>query len=243
MPSGASAAADGTKYDLAENSLLAEYSIRYGGYGGIAYHHVADTYVALFSHFIPCGVTIDWGLIETHWQDLMQVVLSIKAGAVSSALLPRKLGTYSRKSRLYQAFRELGRVVRTEFLLRFLADSELRQQIMAGTNKVEAYHGFAKWLHFGWDGLIQETDPEEQEKRIKYNDLVANAVAIQNVIDLTRAVSELIREGYPVKREDLAALSPYQTRHIKRFGDYLLPDGTPEPFDGELVMPLTTTPD
>jgi Tn3 transposase DDE domain/Domain of unknown function (DUF4158) len=54
--SGGSAAADGTKYELAENSLLAEYSIRYGGYGGIAYHHVSDTYIALFSHFIPCGV-------------------------------------------------------------------------------------------------------------------------------------------------------------------------------------------
>ena len=26
-----------------------------GGYGGIAYHHVADKYIALFSHFIPCG--------------------------------------------------------------------------------------------------------------------------------------------------------------------------------------------
>jgi hypothetical protein len=37
-----SAAADGTKYELAENSLLAEYSIRYGGYGGIAYHHVSE---------------------------------------------------------------------------------------------------------------------------------------------------------------------------------------------------------
>jgi TnpA family transposase len=34
--SGNSAAADGTKYELAENSLLGEYSIRYGGYGGIA---------------------------------------------------------------------------------------------------------------------------------------------------------------------------------------------------------------
>jgi hypothetical protein len=24
--------------------------------GGIAYHHVSDTYIALFTHFIPCGV-------------------------------------------------------------------------------------------------------------------------------------------------------------------------------------------
>jgi len=30
--------------------------IRYGGYGGIAYHHVSDKYIALFTHFITCGV-------------------------------------------------------------------------------------------------------------------------------------------------------------------------------------------
>ena len=53
--------------------------------------------------------TVDWGVIETHWQDLLRVVLSIKAGKVSSAVLLRKLGNYSRKNRLYQAFRELKR--------------------------------------------------------------------------------------------------------------------------------------
>ncbi len=134
--------------------MLAENHIRYGGYGGIAYHHISDNYISLFSHFIPCGVweavyiiegllknesdvqpdtlfadtqgqstpvfalsyllgiklmprirnikalkfyrptkdtvyqhinalfsdAIDWSLIETHWQDLMRVVLSIQSG-------------------------------------------------------------------------------------------------------------------------------------------------------------------
>ena len=50
------AAADGTQWNLYENNLLSERHIRYGGYGGIAYYHVSDTYIALFSHFIPCGV-------------------------------------------------------------------------------------------------------------------------------------------------------------------------------------------
>jgi TnpA family transposase len=209
---------------------LAEYHIRYGGWGGIAYHHVSDTYVALFSHFIPCGTweaiyiiegllknaseiqpdavhadtqgqstpvfalahllgirlmprirnwkdlvfyrpdketryqhidvlfteVIDWKLIETHWQDLLQVVLSIRAGKISSVTLLRKLGHESRKNRLYQAFRELGRVVRTVFLLQYLADPEMRQQITAMTNKVEAYNGFAGWLFFGGEGIIAE---------------------------------------------------------------------------------------
>ena len=51
-----SVAADGTMVDTLLENLLAERHIRYGGYGGIAYHHVADNYIALFSHFIPCGV-------------------------------------------------------------------------------------------------------------------------------------------------------------------------------------------
>jgi TnpA family transposase len=53
---GKHASADGTKWNLYEQNLLSEYHIRYGGYGGIGYYHVSDKYIALFSHFIPCGV-------------------------------------------------------------------------------------------------------------------------------------------------------------------------------------------
>lgn len=53
---GSVAAVDGTIMDAAVDNLLAETSIRYGGYGGIAHHLVADTYLALFSRFVPCGV-------------------------------------------------------------------------------------------------------------------------------------------------------------------------------------------
>ena len=50
------AIADGTQMELRENNLLGERHIRYGGYGGIAYHHLSATYIALFSKFIACGV-------------------------------------------------------------------------------------------------------------------------------------------------------------------------------------------
>lgn len=54
--SGKRASADGTKWEIYTHNLLAEKHIRYGGYGGIGYYHVSDTYIALFSRFIPCGV-------------------------------------------------------------------------------------------------------------------------------------------------------------------------------------------
>ena len=54
--SGRAAIADGTHVRLRENNLLGSQHIRYGAYGGIAYRHIADSYIALFTSFIPCGV-------------------------------------------------------------------------------------------------------------------------------------------------------------------------------------------
>jgi hypothetical protein len=131
------------------------------------------------------------------------------------------------------------------FLLRYLADQRLREQITAATNKAEAYHGFAKWLFFGGDGVIADNDPEEQEKRIKYNDLVANAAILHTVVDLTAALHELAAEGHTIAQEDVATLSPYVTRALKRFGDYVLPARTlpgPLTFASEFALPGTPPP-
>jgi TnpA family transposase len=43
------------------------------------------------------GETINWTLIETHFPDMLRVVLSIKAGRISSSTILRRLGTYSRR--------------------------------------------------------------------------------------------------------------------------------------------------
>lgn len=37
------------------NNLLSETPMRHGKPGGIAHHGISDTYMALFTHFIPCG--------------------------------------------------------------------------------------------------------------------------------------------------------------------------------------------
>jgi TnpA family transposase len=77
-------------------------------------------------------------LIENHYQDVMRVVLSIAEGKISSATLLRRLSTYSRRNNFYKAFREIGRVIRTVQLLRFLSDPQLRRRTTAETNKVES---------------------------------------------------------------------------------------------------------
>ncbi len=151
----------------------------------------------------------------------MRVAVSIRAGRISSATLLRRLGNESRKNRIYKAFRELGRAVRTVVLLRYLSEPGLRDSIAVITNRVESFHNFAGWLAFG-DSGIATNDPDHMEKVVKFNELLANCVIFHNAVELTAVLNQLKSEGYPVRAEDVAALSPYMTRHIRRFGDYVL---------------------
>jgi Tn3 transposase DDE domain len=200
---GKRVSADGTKWDIYEQNLLAEYHIRYGGYGGIGYYHVSDTY---------------------------------KAGKFTASTILRKLGTYSHQNKLYQAFRELGRVVRTVFLLEYLGSEELRSLIQGAVNKSEAFNGFAKWVGFGHSGTIFPNSRDEQRKIIKYNHLVSNCLIFYNVFEISRILQELIGEGYGIDEEVMGALSPYLTGHINRFGSYSLDlNRQPQELDYELL--------
>lgn len=70
---GQSAAADGTHFETYEDNLLAEHHIRYGKTGGIAYRHVADNYIALFSRFIACGTYEATYILDALLQNLSDV--------------------------------------------------------------------------------------------------------------------------------------------------------------------------
>ena len=208
------------------------------------YRPTADArYAHIDALFGPAGENaINWQLIQTHWPDLMQIALSIRAGRLSSTLLLRRLGTESRKNNIYKAFRELGRVIRTITLLRFVSEPGLRQEITAATNKAEAFNGFSAWLRFGHDA-IERNDPAEQEKIIKFNSLLANCVIFHTALDMTAVLRQLAEEGWTITPAALAALSPYITERIKRFGEYAT-DGLTDPpaaFDPRLDLSAPVT--
>ncbi|MGW2393991.1 Tn3 family transposase [Streptomyces lydicamycinicus] len=126
----------------------------------------------------------------------------------------------SRKNATYAAFREVGRVIRTVQLLRYLSDTPLRRRVTAATNKVESFNRFSQWIGFGNRGVIADNDPIEQEKAMKFNALLTNAVIFHNALDIAEIVRQLLEEGWEIDPEDLAHISPYLTEHINRFGEY-----------------------
>jgi TnpA family transposase len=153
---------------------------------------------------------------------MMQVILSVHQGKISTSFLLRKLTNYSRKNRLFIAFQELGRVIRTLFLLDFISNPKLREVITASTNKVESYNAFTDWIAFGARVLVASNDPDEMEKAIKYNAFIANCMILHNIIAYSYVVYQLQQQGYNITKADLAHISPYATAHFKRFGDYFI---------------------
>jgi TnpA family transposase len=291
---GTSAAADGTHFETFRNNLLAAHHFRYGKTGGIAYRHISDNYIALFSRFIGCGIyeatyildilqttlsdfrptrlhadshgqsahvfglafllgielmprirgwkrlklyrpggmedldsikhlftaTINWRRIEEHYSAFMRLALAIHSGKLAPSAVLARINSHSSRDPFSMALQELGHAVRTAFLLRWIRDGNLRRDVHKGTTKVERSHQFAKFLNFGSEGGLKTNSPEDQEKAIVYNELVANAVAVQTVADQTQALHELRRHGIEIAAEDLAHFSPYPTSRIRRFGEY-----------------------
>ena len=106
--------------------------------------------------------------------------------------------------------------------MEYISNKELRQTITATTNKVESYNGLSDWVRFASKYLVATNDPDEMEKSIKYNNLITNAIILQNIIDITDICHELKQENYIIAKEDIAGMSPYITSSTKRFGEYIL---------------------
>jgi TnpA family transposase len=79
----------------------------------VCYEHIDELFTA----------QVDWDLIATLLPDMMRVAVSIRTGNILPSDILRRLNSSSRKNKLYFGFRELGRVVRTIFLLHYLSDA------------------------------------------------------------------------------------------------------------------------
>ena len=165
---------------------------------------------------------IDWDLIEKHLPEMMRIAVSIKLGLITSSSILRRLGTHNRKNPIYFAFRELGKVVRTKFMLEYLDDVEIRKTIQAATNKSEQFNRFVKLIFFGGEGIIAENVRHEQRKMVKYAHLAANLVILHNVNQMTRILRELEMEGVTLTAETLAGISPFRVGHLDRLGNYVV---------------------
>jgi TnpA family transposase len=146
---------------------------------------------------------------------------SLKLGWVTASLCIAKLQAYPRRNALALALQEYGRLIKTIFILRYLEDEAYRRRINTQLNKGEALHMLREFLFFANTGTIRRKQEGDQTNQAGCLNLLTNAVVAWNTVYMAAVIEQLRAEGYPVRDEDIAHLSPARFEHLNPYGKYL----------------------
>ena len=134
-------------------------------------------------------------LVARHWDDLLRLAGSLKLGLVQAAGLMRTLQTNDRPTRLARALEELGRIIKTLYMLRYIDDAAYCRRILTQLNRGEGRHELARIISHGKRGELRQRYRDGQEDQLGALGLVVNAVILWNTIYMDATLAELRAEG------------------------------------------------
>lgn len=158
--------------------------------------------------------------VTPHWDDVLRLIGSLKLGLVPAMGIMRTLQVDERPTRLAQAIAEIGRIDKTIHTLNFIDDEALRRGTLLQLNLGEGRHSLARDVFHGKRGELFQRYREGQEDQLSALGLVVNMIVLWNTLYMDAVLDQLRREGYPVRPEDEARLSPFSHEHINMLGRY-----------------------
>ena len=115
---------------------------------------------------------------------------------------------------LSRALRDLGRLVKTQFILRWIENPDYRRRIHRQLNKGEALHALRRFLFFAHEGKVQRRQADQQTNQVLCLNLVTNAIVTWNTVYMNAAIERLRAEGRIGRDIDLDHLSPALYGHV-----------------------------
>lgn len=183
---------------------------------------------------------VDYELIIQYWDDILRLVTTIKLGHEKASTLLRRLNSYSRQNPLYKALKEVGRLYKTIYILRYISQQDLRQSVEAVLSKVENANHFAKAVMLG--------NPQEFNWGTHYEQLIAegckrliiNSINYYNLLLLSQQICNC--KSVAQKEELIKLISQTSTHtwhHINLHGEFDFSEQQVAPtFDMEAILNL-----
>ena len=121
-----------------------------------------------------------------------------------------------------QKSRDLGRILKTEFILQYMSKSALRTRIRRGLLKVEQMHALARDVFYGNRGRIDARELWEQMKSCSGLTLIVACIIYWQAKDMSRVIRRADPEGHGVELSLLQHVSPIEWDNIVLYGEYVL---------------------
>lgn len=106
--------------------------------------------------------TLNLKWIVDQWDRIGHFYASLEQGHATASVALKRLNGFTGKNHFYRGHRELGRVFKTEHMLDYMSDLELRRRTRRGLLKGEQIHALSRDLNYGKRGRINKRDQIEQ---------------------------------------------------------------------------------
>jgi len=168
--------------------------------------------------------SVDLHIIEEQWDAMIRVAFSLKQRTVPAHIVVQRLLNSFPADRLSKAFTNLGRIIKTQYILRYLTDPELRRTVQRQLNKGEYRHKLPRWIFFADQGEFTTGDYEEIMNKASSLSLVSNAILYWNTIKINDIVESLRQQGEDIHNETLSHISLLPFKHVLPNGTYFIDD-------------------
>jgi TnpA family transposase len=78
---------------------------------------------------------INWELIESEWENIVDILLSLGSRSISQSTLVKKLSSYQQSNAVMKAFAEYDRVYKCLYLMEYVDDRSVRQMVQETLNR------------------------------------------------------------------------------------------------------------
>ena len=121
---------------------------------------------------------------------------------------------------LAKALLYLGQLVRTIYLIRYINDAEMRQQVRTSLNRGEARQDLAQRLFFADQGMFRSGDYYQMMNWASCLSLLSNAVLVYNTLRIGRVLERMKAQGQACSPEAIAHILPLGRCHVLVNGTY-----------------------
>jgi TnpA family transposase len=163
--------------------------------------------------------------IAEQWDEILRFTATIQLLEATASPLFKRLNSYSRQHPLYHALKELGKIPKSDFLLRYIDILELRQTLEKQLNKGENANKFSRAIPFGNNQEFLYGEKVELEMAEGCRRLIQNAIICWNYLYLTQKIAEADSEAH--RQALLVAVrngSVVTWQHINLHGEYEFSD-------------------
>ena len=208
--------------------LQRTYSTRFNDFALEFYSFVADNYAPFYSRPIECTdrdapFVLDGVLyhesdldLEEHYTDTHGYTeINFAAFATASAALQR-LNRFQASNRLYAANRELGRALKTEFVLQYMSEPKLRAKVRRGLLKVEQLHALARAVYYGQRGRISAREVYDQMNACSCLTLILACIVYWQAREISRIAAA---PDFPFDPDLLRHVSPIEWKNVILYGE------------------------